>query len=245
MESVATEKKLKLWLKIEQDRSRYQDRAESLIRGALNAQYRQFQNACIDQGGVSVDCVDAINEDPLREAIEKLYIMVGVGFARLTIGQGLKFRLSDVLRDYVRLNVAERIVGITASLKRRLKRTVADILVSGVANAEREIRSEFIGISRVRAQTIARTEIVSSSNFGTLMGAEQLQNSFQVQLRKVWLSTQDGRTRVTHSLADGQAKGMRDQFVVGGELLDFPGDPKGSAENVINCRCTLTYEVLS
>jgi hypothetical protein len=28
-----------------------------------------------------------------------------------------------------------------------------------------------------------------------------------------------------------------DTFSVGGEQLQFPGDPKGSPENTINCRC--------
>ena len=31
-------------------------------------------------------------------------------------------------------------------------------------------------------------------------------------------------------------------FNVGGELLMYPSDPKGSAANVINCRCVLGYD---
>jgi hypothetical protein len=30
-------------------------------------------------------------------------------------------------------------------------------------------------------------------------------------------------------------------FIVMGEELSYPGDINGSAENVINCRCTVTY----
>jgi len=30
-------------------------------------------------------------------------------------------------------------------------------------------------------------------------------------------------------------------FEVDGEYLDHPGDPSGSAEAVINCRCSLAY----
>ena len=25
--------------------------------------------------------------------------------------------------------------------------------------------------------------------------------------------------------------------------IDFPGDPRGQAANVINCRCTIIYEI--
>jgi len=35
---------------------------------------------------------------------------------------------------------------------------------------------------------------------------------------------------------------MDDQFTVGGELMDAPGDPNASAENVINCRCMVDFE---
>ena len=30
-----------------------------------------------------------------------------------------------------------------------------------------------------------------------------------------------------------------DPFLVGGEQLLYPGDPAGSSENVINCRCSV------
>lgn len=52
-------------------------------------------------------------------------------------------------------------------------------------------------------------------------------------------STDDGRTRESHAEADGQIVGINEQFEVGGELLDFPGD--GSPENTYNCRCAIGY----
>jgi hypothetical protein len=41
---------------------------------------------------------------------------------------------------------------------------------------------------------------------------------------------------------DGQKVGINEMFIVGGENLEFPGDPFGSPGNVINCRCTLFFE---
>jgi hypothetical protein len=35
--------------------------------------------------------------------------------------------------------------------------------------------------------------------------------------------------------------GKDEPFIVMGEQLDYPGDPVGSAGNVINCRCTQIY----
>jgi hypothetical protein len=37
---------------------------------------------------------------------------------------------------------------------------------------------------------------------------------------------------------------MDEPFEVDGELLDYPGDPTGSAANVINCRCAVGYIVI-
>ena len=34
------------------------------------------------------------------------------------------------------------------------------------------------------------------------------------------------------------------EFIVGGEALSYPGDPKGSADNVINCRCVVMYHTV-
>jgi uncharacterized protein with gpF-like domain len=67
-------------------------------------------------------------------------------------------------------------------------------------------------------------------------------------LRKRWLSARDRRTRrnppddYDHVEADGQERALDEPFLVSGELLDHPGDPSGSAGNVINCRCAVIIE---
>lgn len=89
-------------------------------------------------------------------------------------------------------------------------------------------------MSKSRAQTIARTETMSSVNYG----------EFEVYkgegvTKKEWLATKDDRTRDAHAEADGQIVGIDEPFIVGGEALQYPGDPTGSAEAVIQCRCTV------
>jgi len=58
---------------------------------------------------------------------------------------------------------------------------------------------------------------------------------------KEWVAIQDNRTRVSHSIASGQRVDLKEFFVVGGERLKYPGDPRGSAGNTINCRCASIY----
>ena len=49
----------------------------------------------------------------------------------------------------------------------------------------------------------------------------------------------DEVSAVERAGADGQVRGIGQQFNVGGALLAYPGDPNGPAEQTIQCRCTL------
>lgn len=111
----------------------------------------------------------------------------------------------------------------------------------GVPKAAARV-ADSLQVSARRATTIARTEAAAAVN-----GAD---NSIAVELhsqglvtRKVWLATGPPRTRDTHMEADGQAVDADGVFTVGGESLAYPGDPDGSAAEVINCRCTTLLEV--
>lgn len=94
-----------------------------------------------------------------------------------------------------------------------------------------------------RATVVARTEAQSAVNAGALAGAGQQEIDTGRRMVKVWQATvsQPTRTRPAHLAADGQAVPLQAPFMVGGEPLQFPGDPKGSAGNVIQCRCDLTF----
>ena len=56
---------------------------------------------------------------------------------------------------------------------------------------------------------------------------------------KRWVTMHDDRVREGHALADGQEVPLGSPFVVDGEYLQYPGDPRGSAGNVVNCRCVV------
>lgn len=84
-----------------------------------------------------------------------------------------------------------------------------------------------------RSEMIARTETIRASNAGT---TEQFKE-WNVRQHE-WLSTKDDRTRPDHVEADKQVVNVGEPFSVGGEELEYPGDPSGSPENTINCRCT-------
>jgi HK97 family phage portal protein len=88
-----------------------------------------------------------------------------------------------------------------------------------------------------RSQTISATEVHGANEYGSSEAAK----SSGLTLNKMWLSMHDSKVRPDHAEADGQEVGMDEAFDVGGESLMYPGDPAGSAGNVINCRCTVIY----
>ena len=114
----------------------------------------------------------------------------------------------------------------------------------GPVRAARELRKRWDGLKGPRAERIARTELVSANNFGSMLGAESVQQRLGRGLRKAWLATMDGRVRETHAAADGQTRGLQEAFNVGGASLQYPGDPGAPAAEVINCRCTQTFELI-
>jgi hypothetical protein len=88
--------------------------------------------------------------------------------------------------------------------------------------------------SDFETERIARTTMVGADNRGALeaYGQSGVVNTV------TWLATlQDDRTREAHADAHGQTRLLGESFDVGGESLRHPGDPQGSPENIINCRC--------
>ena len=102
---------------------------------------------------------------------------------------------------------------------------------------EKQIRELFKGDKARRPQAIARTETNRINNYASVFAAKD-----GGLTHKIWVSALIPHvTRDWHAAADNQRVAIDDAFLVGGELLQYPGDPNGSAENVINCLCTVIY----
>lgn len=144
-------------------------------------------------------------------------------------------RMSNTPDEVYGLIVAEVERGITEG--RSLDRVQADIRVILTASGTPYWRN--------RAMTVARTETIGAVNAGVFRAAElDAEQRGDVAPFKVWISTDDKRTRPTHVEADQQRTLLREPFRVGGAALLFPGDPRGPAAEVINCRCSLLPIVL-
>ena len=107
----------------------------------------------------------------------------------------------------------------------------------GIPQMKNRIKGLFEETYKNRATTVARTEVTSANNKAGLEAAKQANMG-----HKIWICSLDERTREAHAEADRQTVKINEPFIVGGEELMFPGDPRGSAWNIVNCRCTQTYE---
>lgn len=89
--------------------------------------------------------------------------------------------------------------------------------------------------SMTRAVRVSRTISTAAANGGKLEGWKQ---SGLVK-KKRWRAANNKRTRKDHREANGQTVDIDKPFRVGGEKLMYPGDPSGSAKQIVHCRCTM------
>lgn len=94
-----------------------------------------------------------------------------------------------------------------------------------------------------RGTVVARTEATGAVNFGEMTAAFARAAEEGRAYVKRWLATDDNRTRHWHDEADNQVVPLGEPFGVGPDAMMYPGDPAGSAANVIQCRCTALYEL--
>jgi hypothetical protein len=94
---------------------------------------------------------------------------------------------------------------------------------------------------RLRAEGIARTETIAALHEAQQQAIDQTVESGAIdaeQVAFVWRTARDARVRDSHQAMEGQRRALGEMFVTGaGNQLEYPGDPSGPPEEVINCRC--------
>lgn len=147
--------------------------------------------------------------------------------------------IDKIISEWLNLYSSRKITEIASTTQSDIAGIVALGRKNGLTEIEigKQIRDIAPTKSASRAQTIARTESHQASNVAAMSAAKVS----GVKMKKQWVASSGERTREDHDAADGQTVKMDDDFIVGGEPLSFPGDPKGSAKNVINCRCAVIF----
>lgn len=134
-----------------------------------------------------------------------------------------------------------RLVGIGNELWFHARAAIAEGLAAGesIPDIATRVRAA-AGVTEPRARVIARTESHGARNTVNAASVRRAASAFgrSSAFSRRWQAANDERTRETHRDADGQTVGLNEPFTVGRASLDFPGDPSGPPEEVINCRCT-------
>jgi hypothetical protein len=147
--------------------------------------------------------------------------------------------------DWIRNHSLLKATTIARNQHKRV-RTVLEIIVEeGLGEEEGARRLQAVvgdNYARSAATRVARTEVHTAVNQATQRSTVATSAETNVEFNKVWISTEDSRTRPTHIDADGQTVGINEHFIVGEARLMFPGDPEGPPKEVINCRCQSLYE---
>jgi hypothetical protein len=161
-----------------------------------------------------------------------------------------------LVNTYISNIGGERITEINKFTKNYVLKRLRPILTGGIdeglgiaeigRNIVKDIKEYSGKFAKYRSERIARTEIIGTSNWASITSVES--SGIKDRLKKRWLVTEDGRERETHlEMNDRPSIGIDDYFEVrnidgGVDRMKYPGDPSGSAGNIINCRCTVVYE---
>lgn len=104
-------------------------------------------------------------------------------------------------------------------------------------NTSRHVDDKYY-LSESRATLIAVNDSNTINNY-------TYEESFKAKgfKTKAWVTMKDSRVRHTHVMADGEEVDINEYFTVGNCKMRFPCDAiNGTAEEVINCRCTCVYK---
>lgn len=130
----------------------------------------------------------------------------------------------------------ERVAAVNQVTQRKIAATLRSGLDQGEPLQQLTDRiSDVLGESRARALRIARTQTAGALNTGRHAAMVAAGND-----GKGWITSGDDHVRQAHRQAGldyAAAIPIEQPFIVGGERLMYPGDPSGSAANIVNCRC--------
>ena len=173
------------------------------------------------------------------------YTMIGNAFkdyalGRLFLSKAFDQDFDKALAEFIDENTAVWVTEIDETTRKRMAKVISNSYNSGLSTEETgtALRNMILGMGVYRANLISRTESHRVASFANEQVAVNMNIS---NTQKEWVAIQDARTRLTHSIASGQTVPLETNFVVGGDRLKYPGDPKGSPAETINCRCAVIY----
>ena len=232
---------------------RYERLAYLELQRTFHTWSRNINWSKLDKTAYKMQIEMTIDTQLMRDSYTKIY--TGIGFKHGDrVGKSINMQLKEYTTEEFRptflRNLRKYFANPKNGFKKRIK-SIEDVYVDEITKllavrldkgqtieqAQRAVRKIVSkpNFNRANALRIARTETTAAANFA----ATEAGGVSGFLMQKEWISALDSRTRDDHAGVNKQSRPENKPFNVGGEKLMYPGDPRGSAGNVINCRCTV------
>ena len=218
---------------------------------------------------------DAINEVLLtiapdlagvvKETVERAYLN-GYYWSEFMVAMTVPFEANfvGVNKYLLRASADQMVASLTLSERMTSARLTqlfsardvvakAQLLGYGEAKTARDIIKEHVlgGVESTysKAACIARTESCRNATVAMNQANSDIMTENDLDIRNVWLSGHDERTRLSHKELDGKVADVwiarYGQYCFSHDGKQSPGPGRwGSAKMDINCRCSMTQKVL-
>lgn len=232
---------------------------EDDLRGILAKQGRRTSTAFSGQ------VTDFLEEAPDDESIiEELAVIAAIsGLSVADVVAKLKNDVRVKNQAFVADQVSRDTQFITRTNQKEMDAAVASATASIIQDGRAPTNAEVARIASrdfknrgfARSPTIAATftqkiaegvkDIERNAFFDARNGVQAVVVDLpQIEEKEIWITVGDELVRSSHIAADFTEK-QGNVWIVQGEPLRFPGDPNGSASNIINCRCSATIVIES
>lgn len=243
----------KAWLRLH---ARYERSGSRMFRKGIRSAALKIKFDSLSKEGYTISIPFNVGE--LMETYVDFYTAIGVQHGK-KVGRsinkeetlknfdpnGFEGSYREFVSRWLINNAGTRITSVREELIEYLVKFIANGIEEGkdIRTISRELQKHILsrGFYRWQIERIVRTETTAAAN----QGAVRAGGSSNIIWEKEWISSKDARTRrrpedqFDHFDIDGLRVGKEEKFNVQGDMLDYPGDPKGQPGNVINCRCTV------
>lgn len=231
---------------------RWENKYRAAIKRGLQSQINDFIAVLKKRGkDAALRSLETVllNED-IAATISRMYVEVGITTGNLTLreinqsaskvtkarGFGFDARWQSSILQYFREYLLDSaVVPITETTKEQIRKIMEEAELNGWSIDKIIYELQSSSITDARARLIVRTELNKATFFGRKLGEEES----EWETNKEWIAANDHRTRSDHRQVDGTVIDEEQNFIVGGEPMEGPGDPKASAKQNCNCRCSL------
>lgn len=204
----------------------YQDSLKKQVNGILDKMHQkefktvnEYLNECYDKSftgnmyvlhGEGIPLIVPIDQEKVVRAVQ----------INSKINKGLYSRLGEDVDLLKRKITAQISRGVATGMSySQMAQQLAGYTKIGYNNAVR--------ITRTEGHRIQQESTMDACYAARERGADVV---------KQWDATMDANTRESHQKVDGEIRELDERFSNG---LRYPGDPSGSAVEVVNCRCVL------